>query len=180
MIDSVSESAGAGPDLKKSRRQKPTLSERGAATLDRLPPHDLQMEMGVLGCIMLSPNECLGECVEKLKDDGKEAFYDLRHQTIYETLSTMFNARQPIDIITVQQNLKDRQLLEQCGGIAYLSQLQDSVPSAANLGYYLEIVKEKFLLRRMIQTCSGVVGRIYDYEARWTSCSTRSKKKFSA
>lgn len=164
MIDSVSESAGAGPDLKKSRRQKPTLSERGAATLDRLPPHDLQMEMGVLGCIMLSPNECLGECVEKLKDDGKEAFYDLRHQTIYETLHTMFNARQPIDIITVQQNLKDRQLLEQCGGIAYLSQLQDSVPSAANLGYYLEIVKEKFLLRRMIQTCSGVVGRIYDYE----------------
>lgn len=164
MIDSVSESAGAGPDFKKSRRQKPTLSERGAATLDRLPPHAPDMEQGVLGCILISPNESLGECVEKLKDDGKEAFYDLRHQTIYETLSTMFNARQPIDVITVQQNLKDRQLLEQCGGIAYLSQLQDSVPSAANLGYYLEIVKEKFLLRKMIQTCSGVVGRIYDYE----------------
>src|SRR4029077_15896923 len=66
--------------------------------------------------------------------------------------------------ITVQQNLKDRQLLEQIGGIAYLSQLQDSVPSAANLSYYLEIVREKYLLRKMIQTCSGVVGRIYDYE----------------
>jgi len=163
MIDSVSEAAGAGNDFKKSRRQK-TLAERGAVTLDRLPPHDLQMEMGVLGCIMISPNECLGECVEKLKDDGKEAFYDLRHQTIYETLSTMFNARQPIDVITLQQNLKDRQLLEQIGGISYLSQLQDSVPSAANLSYYLEIVKEKFLLRRMIQTCSGVVGRIYEFE----------------
>ena len=50
------------------------------------------------------------------------------------------------------------------GGIAYLSQLQDSVPSAANLGFYLEVVKEKYLLRKMIQTCSGVVGRIYDYE----------------
>jgi replicative DNA helicase len=102
--------------------------------------------------------------VEKLKDDGKEAFYDLRHQTINETMSTKFNARQPIDLITVQQNLKDRQLLEQIGGIAYLSQLQDSVPSAANLSFYLEVVKEKFLLRKMIQTCSGVVGRIYDYE----------------
>src|SRR5665213_1324869 len=163
MIDSVSEHAGAGADLKKTRRQK-TLSQRGAATLDRLPPNSPEAEMGVLGCCLLSPNECLGECVEKLKDDGKEAFYDLRHQTIYETLSTMFNARAPIDLITVQQNLKDRQLLEQVGGIAYLSQLQDSVPSAANLAYYLDIIREKFLLRKMIQTCSGVVGRIYDFE----------------
>ncbi len=163
MIDSVSEHAGAGPDFKKARRQK-TLSQRGAATLDRLPPNSPEAEMGVLGCVLISPNECLGECVEKLKDDGKEAFYDLRHQTIYETLADMFNSRAPIDLITVQQNLKDRQLLEQVGGIAYLSQLQDSVPSAANLAYYLEIVREKYLLRKMIQTCSGVVGRIYDYE----------------
>ncbi|HEV2694184.1 MAG TPA: replicative DNA helicase [Verrucomicrobiae bacterium] len=163
MIESASASAGKGTDFRRSRREQ-TLSERGAATLDRLPPHDLQMEMGVLGCIMLSPNECLGECVEKLKDDGKEAFYDLRHQTIYETLSTMFNARHPIDLITIQQNLKERQLLEQIGGIAYLSQIQDGVPSAANLSWYLEKVKEKYLLRRMIQTCTGVVGRIYEYE----------------
>jgi replicative DNA helicase len=162
MIDSVSEPAGSGADLKKARRQK-SPGPRNAA-LDRLPPHSLEAEQGSLGCILLSPNESLGECVEKLKDDGKEAFYDLRHQTIYETLTEMFNARQPIDLITVQQNLKDRQLLEQIGGLAYLSQLQDAVPSAANLGYYLEIVREKFLLRKMIQTCSGVVGRIYDYE----------------
>ena len=54
--------------------------------------------------------------------------------------------------------------MEQVGGIAYLSQLQDAVPSAANLSYYLEIVREKFLLRKMIQTCTEVVGRVYDYE----------------
>src|SRR5665213_2171125 len=63
-----------------------------------------------------------------------------------------------------RQKLKDKQLLEQIGGIAYLAQLQDSVPSAANLSYYLEIVREKFLLRKMIQTCTEVVGRVYDYE----------------
>ena len=120
--------------------------------------------MGVLGCALLSPNECLGECIEKLKDSGAEFFYDLRHQTIYEMLAEMFNTRQAIDVITVQQKLKDKQLLEQIGGIAYLSQLQDSVPSAANLSYYLEIVREKFLLRKMIQTCTDVVGRVYDYE----------------
>ena len=164
MIDSVSEPAGAGPDLKKSRRQKGDRRASSTSTLDRLPPHDLHMEMGVLGCTLLDPNRCIGECIEKLKDDGKSAFYDLRHQTIYETLSEMFNTRLPIDLITVQQNLKDRQLLEQVGGIAYLSQLQDAVPSAANLSYYLDKIQEKYLLRKLIQTCSGVVGRIYDYE----------------
>ena len=168
MIDSVSDplsggaDAGAAADLKKSRRQKSAPSR--VPTLDRLPPHAPDMEQGVLGCCLISPNECIGECVEKLKDDGKLAFYDLRHQTVYETLSEMFNARAPIDLITVQQHLKDRQLLEQIGGIAYLSQLQDTVPSAANLSYYLDHVREKYVLRKLIQTCSGVVGRIYDFE----------------
>jgi replicative DNA helicase len=162
MIDSVSDAAGAAADLKKARRRK---APSGAATIiDRLPPHSPEAEQGVLGCALLSPNECLGECIEKLKDNGQEVFYDLRHQTIYETLATMFNARDAIDVITVQQRLKDRQILDQVGGIAYLSQLQDSVPSAANLSYYLDIVREKFLLRKMIQTCTEVVGRVYDYE----------------
>ena len=106
--------------------------------VDRLPPHSIECEQGVLGCALLSPNECVGECIEKLKDGGQEVFYDLRHQTIYENMVEMFNERMPIDIITLQQRLKDKQLLEQVGGIAYLAQLQDAVPSAANLSYYLE------------------------------------------
>ena len=67
-------------------------------------------------------------------------------------------------IITLQQRLKDRQLLDQIGGIPYLNALQDAVPSAANLSYYLDIVQEKSLLRKMIHTCTDVVGRVYDYE----------------
>ena len=140
--------------------------------LDRLPPHSNEAEMGVLGCCLLSPNECIGECVEKLKDDGRLAFYDLRHQIVYEVLADMFNARIPVDLITVQEWLKSKARavagggspLDAVGGIAYLSQLQDAVPSAANLSYYLDIVREKYLLRKLITTCSGVVGRIYDYE----------------
>jgi replicative DNA helicase len=169
MIDSVSTpvsgEADNGADLKRSRRPKnDRRPQTSVASLDRLPPHSIEAEQGVLGCALLDPNQCIGECIEKLKDDGQLAFYDLRHQTIYETLATMFNARSAIDLITVQQNLKDRQLLDQVGGIAYLSQLQDAVPSAANLSYYLDIVREKFLLRKLIQTCSAVVGRVFDYE----------------
>jgi replicative DNA helicase len=160
MIDSVSETAGAAPDLKRAKRVRRSPT---AAAVDRLPPHSIECEQGVLGCVLLSPNECMGECLEKLKN-GKEVFYDLRHQTIFDTLVEMYDHRDPIDLITLQQRLKDRQLLDQVGGIVYLSQLQDIVPSAANLSYYLGFVREKFLLRKMIATCTGVVGRVYDYE----------------
>ncbi|HLZ54733.1 MAG TPA: replicative DNA helicase [Verrucomicrobiae bacterium] len=163
MIDSVSETAGATADLKKAPRRKSVI-HNPQSTIDRLPPHALDMEQGVLGCQLLSPNDCVGEVIEKLKGIGVEAHYDLRHQTIQTELFEMYDNRIPIDVITLQQRLKDKQLLEQVGGIAYLAQLQDAVPSAANLSYYLDIVREKFLLRKMIQTCADVVGRVYDYE----------------
>ncbi len=161
MIDSVADSAGASADLKQARRRKAAAAE--PARVDRLPPHSPEAEQGVLGCILLSPNECLGECIEKLKPEP-EVFYDLRHQTIYAALLDMYDRREAIDLITLQQRLKDKQMLEAVGGLLYLSSLQDTVPSAANLGYYLGIVQEKFLLRKMIQTCTEVVGRVHDYE----------------
>jgi replicative DNA helicase len=105
----------------------------------------------------------MGVCIEKLKG-GPDVFYDLRHQTIFTTLAEMYDKREAIDVITLQQQLKNKQLLEEVGGIAYLAALPDAVPSAANLSYYLDIVQEKYLLRRMIQTCTEVVGRVYDYE----------------
>src|ERR1700748_762017 len=119
MIDSVSEDSGASADLKKSRRKKAGFSE-AASKVDRLPPHSPEAEQGVLGCVLLSPNEGMGVCIEKFKS-GQDVFYDLRHQTIFTMLAEMYDAREAIDVITVQQRLKDKQLLEQVGGIAYLS-----------------------------------------------------------
>jgi len=152
----------ASPDLKKTRRVRSEATEK--LHLDRLPPHSIEAEQGVLGCALLSPNECMGECIEKLKDIGPDVFYDLRHQTIYEMLAAMYDQRQGIDVITLQQKLKDKGLLEQIGGILYLSQLQDAVPSAANLSYYLDIVREKFLLRKMIAVCTEATSKVYEFE----------------
>jgi replicative DNA helicase len=162
MIDTVSESSGAGADLKRSRRKRAGFSD-AAANVDRLPPHSVEAEQGVLGCVLLSPNDCIGECIGKFKA-GAEVFYDLRHQTIFETLLEMYDAREGIDIITLQQRLKNKQRLEEVGGLGYLNSLPDAVPSAANLSYYLEIVLEKFILRKMIHTCTEVVGRVYEHE----------------
>jgi replicative DNA helicase len=161
MIDSVSDGAGAPADLKRAPRRRPPVAE--AARVDRLPPHAPEAEQGVLGCVLLSPKECMGECIEKFKH-GSEVFYDLRHQTIFNTLVEMYDTREAIDVITLQQQLKNKQLLEEVGGIAYLAALPDTVPSSANLSYYLDIVQEKYLLRRMIQTCTEVVSRVYGFE----------------
>jgi replicative DNA helicase len=161
MTDSVAEGASAPPDLKRTPRRRPPLAN--AAKVDRLPPHSPEAEQGVLGCVLLSPNDCMGESIERFKH-GMEVFYDLRHQTIFGTLVEMYDSREAIDVITLQQRLKNKQLLEEVGGIAYLAALPDTVPSSANLSYYLDIVLEKYLLRKMIHTCTDVVGRVYDYE----------------
>src|SRR3954465_10457245 len=111
------------PDLKHARRRR--MSSNGSAgSPDRLPPHSPEAEQAVLSCIMLSPNECMGECLEKLKD-GSEGFYDLRHQTIFQAMAEMFDKRLPLDIITLQQRLKDSSLLEAVGGLGYLTTIQD-------------------------------------------------------
>ncbi|HEU5124433.1 MAG TPA: replicative DNA helicase [Verrucomicrobiae bacterium] len=161
MIDSVNSEGASAVDLKKTKRVR--RSQSAAPSVDRLPPHSPECEVGVLGCVLLSPNESMPECIEKLKA-GAEVFYDLRHQTIFSTLMEMFDKREAIDVITLQQRLKDRQLLEQVGGLSYLASLPDAVPSAANLSYYLDFVFEKFLLRKMIHTCTDVVAKVYDFE----------------
>lgn len=154
MIDSVSDQAGAGATLKKEQR---------AAKLDRLPPHSIPAEMGVLGCILLSPLVCLGQCAERIRM-GEQWFYDLRHQTIFGMLREMYERQESIDSITLQQRLADRKVLEQVGGLAYLAELQDAVPSAENLPSYLEDLRAKYLLRRMLAICAEGIGRAYEHE----------------
>lgn len=172
MIDSVDPTQGHDllpeppPDLLASRRPMPPRPESPTATprrVDRLPPHAPDAERGVLGCILLSPNEAMGECVRIIKP-GAEAFYELRHQALYENLVRMYDAQLPIDLITLQQRLRDQNQLDAVGGLTYLNQIADAVPSAANLEYYIEIVLEKHLLRRMLQTCTNVISRVFECE----------------
>jgi len=89
-------------------------------------------------------------------------FYDLRHRAVYEVLVEMYDRKAGIDPITVQQILKDRGMLESVGGLPYLASLPDTVPSAANLQYYIEIVREKFILRKMISTCTAAISQAYE------------------
>jgi replicative DNA helicase len=147
--------------IRKSRLYDP-LKAGALGSLDRLPPHSEDAEKGVLGCILLDPNQSLDKCQEKLTDSA--AFYDLRHRALYEHLLAMHAARQPIDLITLSERLGRGTLLEEIGGIVYLSGLQDAVPSAVNLEYYLGIVCDKFTLRKMLDTASRLIGRVHEHE----------------
>src|SRR6267142_2688770 len=111
------DSSAQAPDLKHAGRNR--VPNGSAPSVDRLPPHSLQAEQAVLGSILLSPNDCMGECLAKL-NCGSEVFYDLRHQTIFDAMAQMFDKREGIDIITLQQRLKDRNFLDEVGGISYL------------------------------------------------------------
>jgi replicative DNA helicase len=161
MFDDSEAAAPLPPDFSKSKRVRPAAVD--LSRIDRLPPHSIEAEQGVLGCVLISPNEAMGLCFEKLRR-GSDTFYDLRHQALYDVLAKMYDTREPIDLITLQQRLKDNGQLEAIGGLAYLTGLMDAVPSAANLEYYLGIVREKYVLRQMIQTCSGVISRVHEHE----------------
>lgn len=131
-------------------------------TSDRLPPHSIEAEAGVLGCIFLQPTDCMLHLVQQFP--GPEVFYDLRHRTVYELLNVMHDAREDMDLFIVQQRLKDKGLLDAVGGLAYLSDLPNQVPSASHVARYAKIVFEKYRIRMMIQGCARVIERCYDDE----------------
>jgi len=139
------------------------FNKDGVGGLDRLPPHSDEAERGVLGCCIISPLECVPITIATLNAQ-EEAFYDLRHQIIFTALMRLSEKNRQIDIITLQQRLSDLGSLEEIGGMPYLNSLQDGVPSASNLPVYLEIVSEKYLLRKAVRVCQEAIGRIYNSE----------------
>lgn len=119
--------------------------------MDALPPHSDEAEQGVLGCILLDPT-CITECVERFR--GKQdVFFDVKHRTIYLAMMELHDDPKggAIDLVTLLTKLREMGSLENVGGVAFLSELPDKTPSAANLQHYLDIVWEKYSLRTTIQ-----------------------------
>lgn len=128
---------------------------------DRLPPHSVEAEQGILGCILLDPNESLPMVIEAFGTDPS-VFYDLRHQSIYSCMCDLWDLRDPIELVSMRKTLSDRGELESVGGVAYLAELPDKVPSAANLDYYVNVARECLTLRRVLATCSEAIAKIHN------------------
>ena len=124
-----------------------------SAGMDRLPPQDLNAEMGVLGAMMLS-KDAIADVVEKLRSGD---FYRPAHETIFESIIDLYGRGEPADIVTVVDELRTRGDLERVGGAPYLADLIDGVPTAANAGFYAEIVAERATLRRLVEAGTRIV-----------------------
>ncbi len=124
----------------------------------RLPPQNLEAEQCVLGSVLLQQ----GALVKVLEILTADNFYRDAHKQIFEAMVTLFEKNEPQDIITVTNLLKDRNLLDGIGGPAYLANLTDIVPVAANIVYYAKIIRNKSVLRRLIQTCTEIASRCFD------------------
>lgn len=137
----------------------------------------MEAEQGVLGSMLISPREIIAECVEKISE---EYFYVPAHQTVYTVLVELWNAGQGIDLITFTQTLRDRNVLDVVGGAAFVTSLYTFVPTAANVTYYLEIVREKFILRQIIAACTEGVRRSYEEQDEVNNLLDEVEKKIYA
>ena len=141
---------------------RPYSPKSGAYLPDihRSLPQSLDAEKGLLGSILLAPGRVLDECIQQ--QVGEKYFHHPAHARIFTVLVDMREASKPIDLISLTQLLEDRHLLEQVGGAAAVTDLFTFVPTASNAAYYLEILREKYLLRAIIGTCTEYGARAYE------------------
>ena len=121
--------------------------------IDKVPPHSLEAEMSVLGAMLLSP-DAIGLVIQYLTED---CFYRPEHRSLFTVLAGLFEASKPVDLVIVREALREAGQLEKIGGQEYLITLADSTPTVANAEYYAKVVKEKALLRGLIQAASEII-----------------------
>lgn len=127
---------------------------------ERVPPHNIEAEQSVIGAIFLEP-EAFSTASEILI---AEDFYRASHQRVFAAMMKLADRGEPIDVVTVTTYLNNVKQLEEVGGVAYLMQVAESVPTAANIEYYCRIVEEKGLLRRLIRAATDIVTSGFEKE----------------
>ena len=121
--------------------------------LGKVPPHDLEAEQAIIGS-MLTDRDAVISAIEILKE---EDFYREDNKAIYTAILNLYNRAEPIDIITVKSELESMRKFEQVGGLEYLAELPEKVPTTANAMKYIKIVEEKSTLRRLIKTANEII-----------------------
>ena len=126
--------------------------------MTRIPPHSVESEQSILGSILLD-KEAIITVSETINPDD---FYKEAHKIIYESMIKLSNKSEPIDLITLTEELKKQGHLDDVGGISYITSLSTIVPTTSNVKYYADIVKEKSVLRKLIKVSNDIINLGYD------------------
>ncbi|RJP60560.1 MAG: replicative DNA helicase [Deltaproteobacteria bacterium] len=124
----------------------------------KLPPQNIEAEQSILGGILLD-NEVFHRVLEVLNE---EDFYHAAHRKVFLSMIELYENNEPVDLITLTNALKNKNQLDEIRGVSYLTSLVDSIPTTANISYYAKIVKEKSILRRLINKTAEIASMSYD------------------
>jgi len=133
-------------------------TDKSDSYVDRVPPHNAEAEMAVLGSMILD-REFVGDVVHIL---NRESFYDTRHQLIFEILVSLWESNRPTDSIILREELAKQGCLEKVGGFEYVGELMICVPSSAHGIHYAHIVREKAVTRNLINVSNKILRDCYD------------------
>jgi len=128
--------------------------------IQRIPPNNIEAEQSVLGAMLLD-KEAISTATEYISGDD---FYREAHKEIFEAIVDIYNRGEPVDLITLTEKLKTRNTLEAVGGITFLTNLMDAVPTTHNVKYYAKIVEDKSLLRKLIKSSNEIIQKSYQAE----------------
>jgi len=128
--------------------------------IQRIPPNNIEAEQSVLGAMLLD-KEAISTATEFITGDD---FYREAHKEIFEAIVDIYNRGEPVDLITLTEKLKTRNTLEAVGGITFLTNLMDAVPTTHNVKYYAKIVEDKSLLRKLIKSSNEIIQKSYQAE----------------
>lgn len=157
--------SNGSPTRRRSKGQNYSQDGDGlrkvGTVLSRTSPHNPDAEEGLLACCILDP-DVIDRCLAaRLTPD---AFYHPSHRLVYEGLCAVFGRHSAVDEIMLAEELKGSGRLEEIGGLPFINQLTNRVETTAHANFFLEIVREKYLLRRLIRTSSSTIEKCYGYE----------------
>ncbi len=133
------------------------LGNNSGFPLEQIPPQNIEAEIAVLGSMLIS-EDAIAQAIEVL---ASNYFYKDTHRKIFETIIELYDKGSAVDLLTLSDELKKKGILEEVGGPAYLALIANSVPSAANVTHYAKIVKEKYILRSLINISTEIIKKCH-------------------
>lgn len=135
--------------------------ESAPSAIGRVPPHSIEAEEMLLSCCLLDGADVISRCLEARLT--KDSFFDVKNGAVFEVLLDLYNKQKPIDVSVVAEELKTAKKLDEIGGYAFLTQISSRIPTTAQAGYFIEKVRELYLLRAIINSTTAAASACYEF-----------------